>query len=258
MNLDDNKYYRMPFIMGAAFDRDNIFQTLYPKFETLVLQYKSDQETIASLLPECYQPAEEPVVTVIFGYYNGLIFMGGGEYRMATVQVSAQFKGDRNDVEGDYILVMFENKNAPIIGSREDLGVIPKIYADISSIKMLPESHLHCEASLQGNLLFGIDLEPLKEQSNAVIQVLSKEINERPWLYNKYIPFLDGSSDDNYPTMLKNDVEIEKLWLGKSGKIFFGSTEREDITNAKHAVEILKTLKLKEVIQTVHIHGSSI
>ena len=116
---------------------------------------------------------------------------------------------------------MFENKNAPIIGSREDLGVVPKIYADISSIKMLPESHLHCEASLQGNLLFGIDLEPLKEQSNAVIQVLSKEINERPWLYNKYIPFLDGSSDDNYPTMLKNDVEIEKLWLGKSGKIFF-------------------------------------
>src|SRR5674476_1349151 len=113
MNLDDNKYYRMPFIMGAAFDRDNIFQTLYPKYE-------SDQETIASLLPECYQPAEEPVVTVIFGYYNGLIFMGGGEYRMATVQVSAQFKGDRNDVEGDYILVMFENKNAPIIGSRED------------------------------------------------------------------------------------------------------------------------------------------
>jgi acetoacetate decarboxylase len=257
MKLDDNKYYRMPFIMGPAFDRDNIPQILYPKTESLVLQYKSDPEAIASLLPECYLPTKEPIVTVIFGYNSGLEFMAGGEYRIATVQVSARFKGEKDNVEGDYILVMFENETAPIIGGREDLGV-PKIYADISPIKMLSEGHLRCEASLWGHLLFGIDLEPLKEQSKIVIQVASKRINERPWLCYKYIPSLDGPPDANYPTMSKNDVKIEQLWLGKSGKIFFSSPDYEDVAYTKHVVDNLKTLKFNEVVQTAHICGSSV
>jgi acetoacetate decarboxylase len=257
MKLDDNKYYRMPFIMGPAFDRDNIPKILYPKIETLAMQYKSDPEAIASLLPECYQPAKEPVVTVYFGYNSGLEFMGGGQYRIATVQVSALFKGDKDNVEGDYILVMFENDTFPIIGGREDLGV-PKIYADISPIKMLPEGHLRCEASLWGHLLFGIDLEPLKEQNKIVIQVASKRINERPWLCYKYIPSLDGPPDADYPTMSKNDVKIEQLWLGKSGKIFFGSPEYEDVAYTKHVVDSLKMLQIKEIIQTTHIYGSSV
>ena len=125
MKLDDNKYYRMPFIMGPAFDRNNIPQILYPKIETLVLQYKSDSEAIASLLPECYQPTKEPVVTVIFGYYDGLEFMGGGEYRIATVQVSALFRGEKDNVEGDYILVMFENETALSLVAGKTL-VFPK------------------------------------------------------------------------------------------------------------------------------------
>ena len=108
---------------------------------------------------------------------------------------------------------------------------------------MLPEGHLRCEASLWGHLLFGIDLEPLKEQNKIVIQVASKRINERPWLCYKYIPSLDGPPDADYPTMSKNDVKIEQLWLGKSGKVFFGSPEYEDVAHTKHVVDNLKLLK---------------
>jgi len=173
------------------------------------------------------------------------------------VQVSALFKGEKDNVEGDYILVMFENDTFPIIGGREDLGV-PKIYADISPIKMLPEGHLRAEASLWGHLLFGIDIEPQKEQNKIVIQVASKRINERPWLCYKYIPSLDGPPDADYPTMSRNDVKIEKLWLGKSGKIFFSSPSYEDVAYTKTVIDNLKMLKIKEIIQTVHISGSSI
>lgn len=149
MKLDNSKYYRMPLIMGSIFDRENIPQFLYPKTESLVLQYKSDPEAIYFLLPECYLPTKEPIVTVIFNYFNGLDFMAGGEYRTATIQVSAQFKGKSDNVEGDYILVMFENDTLPIICGREDLGV-PKMYADISPLKTLSKGHLRCEVSLWG------------------------------------------------------------------------------------------------------------
>ena len=257
MKLDNNKYYRMPLIMGSLFDRDSIPQIIYPKTESLVLQYKSDPEAIHSLLPECYLPTKEPIVTVIFSYNSGLEFMAGGEYRIATVQVSAQFKGKNDNVEGDYILVMFENDTFPIIGGREDLGV-PKMYADISPIKMMSEGHLRCEASLWGHLLFGIDLEPLKEQNKVVKQVASKKINERPWLCYKYIPSLDGLPDADYPTIAKSDLKVEQLWLGKSGKLFFGSAGYEDVAFIKQIIDNLKTLQVNQLIQTAHICGSSI
>ena len=257
MKLDSNKYYRMPFIWGPMFDRNNIPLIPYPKTEFLILQYKSDPEVISSLLPECYQPAKEPLVTVIFGYFSGLYILAGGEYRIATVQVSAKFKGQIDSVEGDYVLVMFENDTLPIIGGREDLGV-PKIYADISPIKIMTEGHLRCEASLWGHLLFGIDLDPLKEQNKLVIQVASKSINKNPTLCYKYIPSLDGPPDADYPTMTKNDVKIDKLWLGNSGKIFYGSPGFEDVSFTKNIVDTLKTLKLNEVVQAAHIYGSTI
>ena len=101
-------------------------------------------------------------------------------------------------------------------------------------------------------------MNPLKEQNKIVIQVASKRINERPWLCYKYIPSLDGPPDADYPTMSKNDVKIEKLWLGKSGKIFFGSPQYEDVAYTKYVVDNLKTLQIKEIIQTAHICGSSV
>jgi acetoacetate decarboxylase len=256
MKLDNSKYYRMPLIMGPLFDRGNIPRISYPKTESLVLQYKSDPEAIYSLLPECYQPTKEPIVTVIFNYFNGLDFMAGGEYRTATVQVSAQFKGEHDHVEGDYILVMFENDTLPIIGGREDLGV-PKWYADISPVKRLSKGHLRCEASLWGHLLFGIELEPLKLQNKVVRLVASKKISERPWLCYKYIPALDGPPDADYPTITKNDVKIEQMWLGELGKIFFSSPCEEDVASVKHIIDALKTLQVHQVIQTVHICGSA-
>ncbi|MBC8387005.1 MAG: hypothetical protein H8E13_03025 [Actinobacteria bacterium] len=109
-----------------------------------------------------------------------------------------------------------------------------------------------------GYLLFGIDLEPLKEQNKVVRLVASKKISERPWLCYKYIPSLDGPPDADYPTITKNDVMIKQLWLGKSGKIFFGSPGEEDVASIKHIIDTLKTLKVNQVIQTLHICGSAL
>ena len=257
MKIDSSKIYLMPLIMGPIADREKLVGSVYGEVQYLSLQYQTDPNAIQVLLPDCYQPSEKPIVTAMFGYYDSVDFMAGGGYCIATVLVAARFDGEKDHVEGDYVLVMCEDDTLPIISGREQLG-IPKVYADISSVKTLPNGHLRCETSLWGHLVFGLDLEGLKKQNALVRSVASKRINERPLLGYKYIPSLDGPPDASYPTVLRSDTKLEELWLGKSGQIFFGDAVEADIGVGKRIVDALKTLPMREVTQTARFCGSQV
>jgi len=256
LKIDPTKYYSMPLIMGPVANRERLVY-VYGDVRTFAMQYETDSDAIEVLLPNCYRPAQKPTVTVMFGYNNSVDFMAGGGYRIATVQVAARFDGEQDHVEGDYILVMFENETTPIIGGREQLG-IPKIYADISAARTLSTGYLRCEASLMGHFLLGMDLAPLKKQNALVRRVATGRINERPWLAYKYIDSLDGPPDADYPTISWNNTKIDKLWLGSSGRIFFGDPSEEDVGIIKRVVDALKTLPIRRVTQTFRMSGSSV
>lgn len=256
MKLDPSKYYRMPLIAGPIFDRNNM-KFVYPKVENLAFQYLTEPDAISELLPDCYQPAKEPIVTVIFSQNNGLSFMAGGGYRLATFQVSVHFDGRQDHVEGDYILVMFENHTWPIIGGREDLGV-PMLYADIPEIKIMTNGHVRAQASYLGHMLFALDAFPMKRQNAVARLVATRQINSRPWLGYKYIPSLDGPPDAEYPTITQNDTRLGRLWMGKKASLIFGTGRKEDIGHVKSLIEALASLTIVRPIQVVHFTGSSI
>ncbi len=256
MKLDPSKYYRMPLAMGPIFDRKAL-KLAYPQMEVLAFQYLTEPEALAALLPNCYHPGKEPLVTIIFSQNNGLWFMSGGGYRLAAIQVSARFDGKQDHIEGDYIIVMFENDTWPIIGGREDLGV-PKIYADISNLKIMPDNHLRWEASLAGHLLFGLDAPPMKGQLGVVRTIASRQVNARPWLGYKYIPSLDGPPDADYPTVIHNDTKLEKLWMGKKASLRFGMARFEDIGVVKNLLDTLATLTIIRPVQALHFTGSAV
>ena len=256
MKLDPSLYYRMPLAMGAVLDR-RAFKLAYPHVEVLAFQYLTDPEALADLLPDCFQPGKEPLVTVVFSQNNGLSFMAGGGYRLASIQVAARFDGKQDHLEGDHVVVMFENQTWPIIGGREDLGV-PKIYADISNIKVMPDGHMRCEASLAGHLLFGLDVPPLKSQLGVVRALATRQVNARPWLGYKYIPSLDGPPDADYPTVIYNISKLEKLWMGKKASLRFGIARQEDIGVVKNLIDALATLTIVRPVQVVHFTGSAV
>ena len=256
MKIDPSKYYRMPLIMGPTLDRRQL-KLSYPEVEGIAFQYLTDPEALAELLPECYRPGREPLVSVIFSQNNGLSFMAGGGYRLATFQVSARFDGKQDHLEGDYILVMFENQTMPIIGGREDLGV-PKLFADIPPFKFMPDGHMRCEASMWGHLLFGLDLPPMKKQSMIARAVATRQINSRPWLGYKYIPSLDGPPDADYPTMTCNDTKLDHLWLGRRASLRFGTARAEDLSWVKKLMDNLATLTILKTVQVAHFTGSAV
>jgi acetoacetate decarboxylase len=256
MKLDPSKHYRMPLLLGPVFDYGKVPRWSYPEIDIVAYQYMTQTEALQRLLPECYQPDEQPMVTIFFSQYNGLEFMAGGGYRTATFQVAVRFDGEKDHVEGDFVLVMFEDKTWPILGGREDLGV-PKLFADISPMKKLPDGRIRVDASMWGHLLFGLDVARLRSQTGVVRALATRRINARPWLGYKYIPSLEGPPDADYPTITKNDTKIDKLWLGKTGSLRFGNAETEDIGNVKTLLDSLATLVVVKPIQALRFRGSA-
>jgi acetoacetate decarboxylase len=257
MKIDPSKHYRMPIHLGPIFGYDDLPKWSYPDIDIVAYQYLTQAEAIEALLPECYQPGKEPMVTAFFSQYNGLNFMAGAGYRTATFQVAARFDGEVDHLEGDFILVMFEDKTWPIIGGREDLG-IPKLHADISSFRILSDGRIRVEASMWGHLLFSLDVPRLRSQAGVVRVLASRRINARPWLGYKYIPSLGGPPDAEYPTITKNDIKLDKLWLGKTATIRFGDAEEADIGEVRNLLSCLSTLTVVKPIQALRFRGSAI
>jgi acetoacetate decarboxylase len=257
MKLDPTKYYRMPLLMGPLFDRATEARLAYPHVEVLAFQYLTDPDAIRALLPACYQPAQQPLVTVLFSQNNGLSFMAGAGYRLAAFQVAARFDGKEDHVEGDLVLVMFENQTWPILGGREDLGV-PKLFADISPFRRLPDGRVKCQASLDGRLLFGLEAPAMRARGSVARTVASRRINARPWLGYKYIPSLDGPPDADYPTITVNDTKIDKLWLAQSADLQFGAAGTKDLPYVRPLLDALATLTVASPVQVVHFGGSAV
>ncbi len=256
MKLDPSRYYRMPLAMGPVADR-KLLRLEFPQVEVLSFQYLTEPEPLADLLPDCYHPGREPLVTVSFSQNNGLSFMAGSGYRQASVTVSARFDGERDHLEGDYVVVVFANDPWPVTAFREDLG-LPGLFAEVSSLKLLPDGHLRCEASQAGHMLFGLDVPPLKGQLGLVRGPVARQVNSRPWLGYKYIPSLEGPPDVEYPTSINQVSKFDRLWQGKKASLRFGFARQEDIGVVKNFIDTLATLTIIKPLQVLHYTGSSV
>lgn len=256
MQIDRSKIYGMPLILGPV--RENRLRNVYTHVETIMLEFETDPDAIPPLLPEPFKPGKSPTVTVLFGEYNGVDFLAGGGYRFAAISVAAQCDGKDGHLEGSYVLVLPENNVTPIITGREWLGM-PKVYADLSSIRIMEDGHLRCEASMWGHLLFGIDIAPpFKEQNALACKVASNMLSKTPTFGYKYIASLDGPPDADYPTIMWIETTLKHLWLGKSGELYTGSLTPQDIGDYKPTFDALKSIPVRKVTQTSHSLGSMV
>lgn len=256
MQIDRSKLNCMPLILGPV--KESRLRSVYTHVETIMLEVETDPEAIPPLLPEPFKPGKSPTATILFGEYNGVDFMAGGGYRFAAISVAAQCDGKDGHFEGSYVLVLPENNTLPIVTGREWLGM-PKIYADLSPIRVLGDGHLRCEASVWGHLLFGIDIAPpLKEQNALICKAASNMLSKTPVFGYKYIASLDGPPDADYPTIMWSDTIIKQLWLGKSGELYIGNLTSQDIGDHLPTFDALKSIPIRKVTQASHSLGSMV
>jgi acetoacetate decarboxylase len=257
MKLDPGKVYVMPLGIGAQFDVSKSPAYSYKQVENLVLRYQTDPDAIQDLVPVPFQLGKDPTVTLAFSFNDGVDFMAGRGYRIATLMVEARFDGEKDHVEGNFVVIMFEDDALPILMGRETLGV-PKIYADISPIITNPgDGHLRCEVSRWGHLLFGIKVHTLVEQ-NAVVRGIANRTKLPPYLCYKHIPSLDGPPDASYPTLWFMDSHIDQLWMGKEGEIYLGNPGEEEVSYYAWMKKIVESLPVLRVTQVLRTRGSGL
>ncbi len=64
MKIDPSKIYLMPLIGGPIAEKREDHRPHLGEAEWLLLQYQTDSDALQPLIPDCFQLAEKPVVTV--------------------------------------------------------------------------------------------------------------------------------------------------------------------------------------------------
>ena len=127
MKIDPEGSYFMPVSFGAIRPiQAGFFEDVW----TLSTAYLTDRDALADLLPDPFEPSDEPIVTVYYQNCAKVNFLAGGGYNLMGINLAAAFAGIEDHVSGEFVLVMWENQVNPIIRGRELLGM-PKLFADI-------------------------------------------------------------------------------------------------------------------------------
>jgi len=142
--FDKSKVYMMPVFFGPSYCQQQPWEggkTMaghYQPGETNVfaLTYETDADILEQYIPSCYTLVK-PYVTVNLCEFTNLGWLNGKTYNLININVPVHFKGQRDDVDGDLVLAMFENHCDPIVGGRETMGY-SKLYCDIPRVQ-------HCE-----------------------------------------------------------------------------------------------------------------
>lgn len=179
--FDEKCSYRMPvqFCKSAG---SGCASLPYDDVSLAMLGYRTDKVQLSQYVPIDFEILE-PIVNISYMKCLGIQWMGGGHYSMISVMTPARHIP--SGIEGVYMLVIWENKTAPILGGREETGM-PKIFADIPDYHQLG-SHVTVNASHEGRVFFELELDTQKTLTAEALAAMNKNarMNQFGW---RYIP----------------------------------------------------------------------
>lgn len=178
--------------------------------------------------------------------------MAGSSYNLIDVSVPVRFNGRRDQVEGNFSLVVWENKTAPILTGREETGV-SKIYADIEDLHILQDRRFTV-ASYEGNSFLRLEMTaawPMSEDRLAPLRNIS--LNCLHW---RYIPKVGGPGADlSQPVLFPQRLAAQSAWLG-SGAVQWTMLRYEQCPTQAHIIKALAELPVLEMSPAVMTQGS--
>lgn len=249
--FDDTKCYRMPAHFGGY---DYVAEgTRYHDIATLSFSYTTEKAMLEAYIPEVFELAR-PEVGIAFTQCRKVDWMGGSSYNLVQVSAPVRFNGVRDQVEAQYVLVIWENRTAPILTGREETG-FPKIYADIEDLHCF-DGNYFTTVSFEGNtflrLHFG-DAVPLAEQELAGMKAVP--MDAIGW---RYIPKIGGPGADlSQPVLFPQECEVARAWHGKGAVQW---TELSWLQNPQqaHIIKALAGLPILEAGPASMLEGAVI
>ena len=177
--FDENLSYRMPAHFGGS-PGSGLQNLRYDDVTNIAINYLTDEDMLLRYLPDSFELLE-PVIAVNYQKCCGVQWMGGGYYSLIGLMAPARHVA--SGIEGAYVLVIWENKTAPILGGREETGM-PKIFADIPDPHIL-DGHITANASHEGRVFLELALDLGEPFSDEELSAMTSggRVNQLGWRY---------------------------------------------------------------------------
>jgi hypothetical protein len=200
--LTPGQIHRMPTTFGPTLSpRQNALGGTYDygAFESLsyFAAFEGDPDQLQRLLPPGFA-LQGAMITARFSYLSNIEWLAGRGYAVLSVTAPARYSGKRDEVTGNFQLVLWENMPEPIMTGREEVGM-PKLYAQISEPRS-EDGVVVCEASWDGHLFARLEFRADQNRANADAANLPAYGAET--LTYKYVP---GTPDEG--TWTEPDAE---------------------------------------------------
>ena len=195
------------------------------------------------------------------GYFKNLPWLAGHGYNVLGVKIPVIFSGDKDHVNGDLLLVQWQNLTDPIIVGREELGY-SKIYAEIPE-PTIHQGETHCIASWLGFKFFDSRLKNMRRLSPQESTAVMNQQTSEGSIHFKYIPRTGewGKVDVSYVTSSPKGTlpraSIKEVWLGE-GTVEFHEAAWEDLPTQFRIVNAFHNLEINEYRGATIVKGTGL
>ena len=202
------------------------------------VEFETTVDAAEALMPRWFRATPRPTVSIGYRHMIGMSWMGGRNYRLIAIRVSAVCEFDGTERPAPFSLVIWESDYAPVVAGREFMGA-PKLVAEIPEVPAVDADHV-IECSEYGSQLLRASVTGLREVPADIVQRADRAQREAAVTsaYWKYIAGPGGTVDADYPVGIRMDTPLVAMWKG-TGEINFATPTR---TQAPYSSAIVARL----------------
>ncbi|WP_214084252.1 acetoacetate decarboxylase family protein [Methanoculleus sp.] len=251
--LQDDFTYLMPVHFGGGkFDPE---ARVTQRTTALAISYETDRGLLENYIPEGFELLA-PEVQVTFNRFTEISWLHGGQYNLINVAAPVRFHGKKDELDGAYTLVVWENKTAPILGGREQTG-IPKIYADIEDLHIL-KPHYATSVSYEGNTFLTMNFEAAGPVTGKDLEGLMSQFASVNTLGWRYIPKVGAPGAELSQFVLyPQGIGVETVQAGTGRLRWIEQTPMQNPAQY-YIINGLASLPMKKITQAALIEGSAV
>lgn len=244
--------YRMPTHFGPSLGpRQGLDGRRYacvegPRQRIFAADFRANAAELEKFLPRQFS-LRDALLRISFAVITEIEWLAGRGYNTFGVSIPAAFHGERDDVEGDLLLVLWENMADPIITGREDLG-FSKVYCELPAPITVGDSTT-CRASWDGCEFAKLSL----SGRGSLTEPAASSKPSDGLLHLKYMPATGetGETDACYPVMTPAaapNLKTEAYREFENAKLEFRMSTWEELPTLVHIVNALAALDIGECV----------
>ena len=250
-----DSFYRMPTHFGPSLGprqgpKGRRYACVdFPHGQGVYATFKVNGEQLKGLLPPGFSLREPHVINFAFEYITQIEWLAGRGYNTFGVSLPVTYTGKSDVVNGNLLLVLWENMADPIITGREDLG-FSKVYCELPELQTIGNDII-CRASWDGFEFASLKLSNVKAVN---VDQLPPAIPSGGSLHYKYIPKTGapGQSDVEYATFTpaaEPNSCIDDAQLAETASMQFNTATWEQLPTLVHIVNTFAALELGDCVK---------